>query len=54
MADRGVPEEKIVIVRSDRSEYELDVRKVDPKELKAMCRVLQKMNFDSTIKLEGM
>lgn len=48
-----VAAENVVTVRSDRSSYELDVRKVDPKELKEMCRVLRKMNFDSSIKLEG-
>jgi hypothetical protein len=47
-------EKKCVVVRSDRDTYELDVRKVDPTELKAMCRVLRKMNFDSSIELEGM
>lgn len=45
--------EKIVTVTSDRSVYELDVRKVDPKELKEMQQVLRKMNHDSSIKLEG-
>jgi hypothetical protein len=44
---------KCVIIRSNRATYELDVRKVDPKELKEMCRVLRKMNFDSSIELEG-
>jgi len=46
-------EEKIVTVTSDRGIYELDVRKVDPKGLKEMRRVLRKMNYDSTLKLEG-
>jgi hypothetical protein len=45
--------EKVVTIRSDRATYELDVRKVDPKELAEMRRVLRKMNFDSSIKLEG-
>lgn len=45
--------EKVVTVRSDRATYELDVRKVDPEELKEMCRVLREMNFDSSIQLEG-
>ncbi len=45
--------EKVVTVRSDKATYELDVRKVDPEELREMCRVLRKMNFDSSIKLEG-
>ena len=47
-------EEKVVTVTSDRDVYELDVRKVDPKELKEMCRVLRKMNHDSSMKLEGL
>jgi hypothetical protein len=47
------PTDKTVTVRTDRSTYELDVRKVDPKELKEMCRVLRKMNFDSSIQLDG-
>lgn len=46
-------EENLVTVTSDRSVYELDVRKVDPEELKEMRRVLRKMNFDSTLKFEG-
>lgn len=45
--------EKTVTVRTDRSTYELDVRKVGTKELKEMCRVLRRMNFDSSIQLEG-
>lgn len=46
-------EEKIVTVTSDHRVYELDVRKVDPKELKEMCRVLRKMNHDSSVKFQG-
>ena len=45
-------EEKIVTVTSTRGVYVLDVRKVDPEELKKMCQVLRKMNYDSSIKLE--
>ena len=48
-----VAEEKVVTVTSDRDVYELDVRKVAPEELKEMCRVLRKMNHDSSIKLYG-
>src|SRR3954471_19058378 len=33
------PGEKQVMVRTDKHTYEWDVRKVDPKDLKAMCRV---------------
>jgi len=47
------PEEKVVTVTSDQRVYELDIRKVDPEELKKMGRVLRKMNHDSSIKLEG-
>ena len=50
---RYVAAEKIVTVVSDRHVYELDVRTVAPDELKEMCRVLRKMNFDSSLKLEG-
>ena len=50
---RYVAAEKIVTVVSDRHVYELDVRKVAPDELKEMGRVLRKMNFDSSLKLEG-
>ena len=45
--------EKIVTVRSDRSTYELDVRKVASTELAAMCRVLRAMNHDASIRIEG-
>lgn len=53
---RGVKygaKEKVVTVTSARRVYELDVRKVDPNELHEMCRVLRKMNHDSSLKLEG-
>ena len=50
---RYVAAEKIVTVVSDRHVYELDVRTVAPDELNEMCRVLRKMNFDSSLKLEG-
>ncbi|HYG35683.1 MAG TPA: hypothetical protein VEC99_12905 [Clostridia bacterium] len=45
--------EKVITVRSDRATYELDVKEMDPEELKEMCGVLRKMNFDSSVKLEG-
>jgi hypothetical protein len=48
-----VSKEKVVTVTSARRVHELDVRKVEPKELHEMCRVLRKMNHDSSIKLEG-
>jgi hypothetical protein len=46
--------DKCVTLRTDRHTYKLDVRKVDPSELSAMCRVFRKMNFDSSIQLTGM
>ena len=48
------PDENSVTLRTERETYNLDVRKVDPSELSAMCRVLRKMNFDSTIQLTGL
>jgi hypothetical protein len=45
--------ERTVTVRTDRKTYKLDIRKVDAKELGDMCRVFRKMNFDSSIKLDG-
>jgi len=47
------PDDKRVTLRTDSQTYKLDVRKVDPRELSAMCTVLRKMNFDSTIRLTG-
>src|ERR1700730_4129208 len=38
------PEDKLITVRTDYQTYKLDLRKVDPRELSAMCRVFQKMN----------
>ena len=43
----------IVRFTTENHSYELDVRKVDPDELKGMCAVLRKMNFDQRIKLSG-
>jgi hypothetical protein len=48
------PDDKCVTLRTDDQTYNLDVRKVDPRELTAMCRVFRKMNFDSTIELTGL
>jgi hypothetical protein len=42
-----------IVLRTDRRTYNLDLRKVDSKELAAMCRVFRKMNFDSSIQLTG-
>jgi hypothetical protein len=47
------PDDKSIVLRTDHRTYRLDVRKVDPKELTAMCRVFRKMNFDSSILLAG-
>jgi hypothetical protein len=44
---------KVVTVRSAEATYELDVSRVATAELKEMCRVLRKMNFDSKITLQG-
>jgi hypothetical protein len=46
-------DEKSIVLHTDSRTYNLDVRKVDPKELKEMCRVFRKMNFDSSIRLTG-
>ena len=47
------PDDKWIKLRDDHHTYKLDVRKVDPSELSAMCRVFRKMNFDSSIQLTG-
>ena len=47
------PDDKCVTLSTDDRTYKLDVRKVDPRELSAMCGVFRKMNFDSTIRLTG-
>jgi hypothetical protein len=47
------PDDKSVTLRTDHQTYKLDVRKVDPSELSAMCRAFRKMNFDSSIQLSG-
>ena len=47
------PDDKCVTLSTDDRTYKLDVRKVDPRELSAMCRVFRKMNFDSSIQLSG-
>ena len=46
-------EKEIVTIETTRGVYTFDVHKVDPKELKDMCRVFRKMNFDETIELDG-
>jgi hypothetical protein len=47
------PDDNWIKLRDDHHTYKLDVRKVDPSELSAMCRVFRKMNFDSSIQLTG-
>jgi hypothetical protein len=46
-------DDKCITLRTDHHSYKLDVRKVDPSELSAMCRVFRKMNFDSSVRLSG-
>jgi hypothetical protein len=48
------PDDRTVVLRTDHHTYKLDVGKIDPKELSAMCRVFRKMNFDSSIQLTGL
>ena len=47
------PDGKFITLRTDHQTYQLDVGKVDPSELSAMCGAFQKMNFDSSIRLTG-
>jgi hypothetical protein len=47
------PDAKFITLRTDHHTYELDVRKVDPSELSAMCGAFREMNFDSSIRLTG-
>lgn len=49
-----LPQDHLVTLRTDKSSYELDVRKVDPTEMASMRRVFRLMNFDSRIELTGM
>jgi hypothetical protein len=46
-------DDKCITLRTGHHTYKLDVRKVDPSELSAMCGVFRKMNFDSSIQLTG-
>lgn len=43
----------VVRLKTPLETYELDVRRVDRRELKAMCKVLRRMNFDGRIQLSG-
>ena len=44
-----MPNDKLIIVRSDRKVHELDLSKVAPNEFKQMQLVFEKMNFDGSI-----
>ena len=43
----------VVRIKTNFTEYELDVRKVDPDELKDMQKILKKMNFDGKFQTSG-
>ena len=43
----------IVRIQTSSQEYELDVRKVDADELKKMCKILKKMNYDQNFQTSG-
>ena len=43
----------IVWLRTQSSEFKIDVSEVDPDELKSMCQVLALMNFDDRLQLSG-
>ena len=46
-------EAAVVRLKSHAATYELDVHRVDRREIKAMCNVLRKMNFDGRVQLSG-
>jgi hypothetical protein len=46
-------DDKCITLRTGHHTYKLNVRKVAPSELSAMCGVFRKMNFDSSIQLTG-
>ena len=43
----------VVRLKTQHRTYELDVRRVEKGEVKAMCKVLRKMNFDDRLRLSG-
>ena len=45
--------EGVVRIKTNFVEYELDVQKVDPDELKDMQKILKKMNFDQRFQMSG-
>jgi len=42
-----------ILLKTRAHSYHLDLRKVDRKELRAMRKLLRKMNFDGRLKLSG-
>ncbi len=46
-------EERILYLKTRARSYELDLWKVDRKDLAAMRKVLRRMNFDRRLKLSG-
>ena len=42
----------VVTIETTHTQYELDVSKVDPRELRAAQRILKQMNFDQCFVLE--
>jgi len=45
--------DKMIRIKTTLHDYELDVRKVDAKDLKKMGRALQRMNYDKKFKTSG-
>jgi hypothetical protein len=46
-------EQGIVCIQTSSQEYELDVHKVDPDDLKKMRKLLKKMNYDQSFQTSG-
>lgn len=46
-----VASDQQVVLQTDKTSYDLDLRKVDPKGVSAMWEVFQKINFDASIRL---
>jgi len=45
--------DSIVRIQTVSQQYELDVRKIDPDELKEMRKLLKKMNYDQKFQTSG-
>lgn len=45
--------DEIIRIKTRLHDYELDVRKVEAKDLRSMARILHKLNFDQKVKLSG-